>query len=61
MTTNCTAAEQLDLALDFIARMGATDAAIERAAYQYQIDRNLLVEAYDQQYRRWAASRGYDY
>jgi len=60
MTTNYTF-EQLSLALDFIARLGATDAAIERAAYQYQIDRNLLVDAYDQQYRSWAAARGWDY
>jgi len=48
------------LALDFVTRAGATEPAFDRAAHQYQVDREELVAQYDRQYLLWAADRGLD-
>ena len=52
---------RIALALDFVKRAGPTDAAFDRAAHQYQVDRETLIAQYDEQYLRWAASCGLDY
>jgi hypothetical protein len=54
------AEHRMVLALDFVARAGATEPALDRAAHQYQVDREALTAQYDQQYLRWAADRGLD-
>lgn len=35
--------------------------SIQRAAYQYQIDADLLLAQLDERARHWAAARGYDF
>ncbi len=48
------------LALDFVARAGATEPAFDRAAHQYRVNREALAAKYDRQYLLWAAARGLD-
>ena len=55
------AEHRMTLALDFVTRMGADESDFDRAAHQYQVDRETLVAQYDWRTRQWAASRGYDF
>jgi hypothetical protein len=54
------AEHRMVLALDFVTRAGATEPAFDRAAHQYQVSREELVEQYDREYLLWAADRGLD-
>ena len=54
------AEHRMVLALDFVTRAGATEPAFGRAAHQYQVSREELVEQYDREYLLWAAARGLD-
>lgn len=52
---------RIAMALDFVERAGTTDAAFDRAAHQYQVDRETLIVRHKEQYLCWAASRGLDF
>jgi len=52
---------RITMALDFVERASPTDAAFDRAAHQYQVDRETLIVRYDEQYLRWSASCGLDF
>lgn len=55
--------ERLVQALDWVRTCGHRniDAAIDRAASIYNVDREQLAARYDAEYKAWAASRGYDF
>ena len=50
--------DRFDAAMHFCEGLGGS---IQRAAYQHQIDANLLLAQLDERARHWAASRGYDF